>query len=145
MTPLAHRRRLSDEQGWATLWVLGLCVLTLGLGGISIDLGRALAHRRALVSTVDAAAAAGTSGLDERALRAGLPLRLDPTRAKALVLANLARQTEVHVASVDVAVDGDAITVTARSSIDLSLVRVLMAGRPLEVVVTATAHPRRST
>lgn len=145
MTPHADRPRSSDEQGWATVWVLGLCLLTLGLGGISVDLGRALGHRRALVSAVDAAAAAGTSGLDERAIRAGLPLRLDPTRARALALANLARQTEIRVTDAEVAVEGDTVTVTARSTIDLSLVRVLMAGQTLDVAVTATAHPRRST
>src|SRR5438128_12171130 len=35
-----------DEHGTTTLWVLGLCISLLFLGGLSLDLWRAVADRR---------------------------------------------------------------------------------------------------
>ncbi|MGH9030897.1 MAG: pilus assembly protein TadG-related protein, partial [Acidimicrobiia bacterium] len=48
-----------------TVWMLGLCLMLLLLGGISLDLWRAFSERRALASAADAAAIAGASALDE--------------------------------------------------------------------------------
>ena len=134
-----------DEAGSATIWVLGLCLLLLGLGGLTIDLWRGFSDRRALADAVDAAAVAGTSGLDEQAIRKGTGLHLDPARARQLALANLAQQTEVPIDTVDVVVVGDAITVSAHTHVELGLTRVLMAGEPLDVQASSTAHPRRGT
>lgn len=131
------------ERGSATLWVLGLCLALLGLGGITIDLWRGFGNRRALTAAVDAAAIAGTSGLDEQAIRNREGIRLDPTRARQLALASLVRQTEVTIDSVDIAVNRDEITVSAHTRVELGLLRILMVGEPLDVQASSTAHPRR--
>ena len=82
----AHRRLPQpvrrDERGTMTLWVLGLCIAVLFLGGLSLDLWRVIAVRRSLVAMADAGATAGANGLDQAALRDGV-LRLDPVVARA--------------------------------------------------------------
>lgn len=139
-------RPSGDEGGWTTLWVLGLATSLLFLGGLTLDLGRAFSERRNLAAAADAAAAAGTSGIDEAGYRAGGPARLNPRRAESLAQASLSdQQDSARITGAEVSATTDTVTVTARSTIDLTLVRVLMGGQPLLVTVTATAHPRRST
>ena len=77
---MRSRSRSADERGTITLWVLGLCIALMFLGGLSLDLWRAVAVRRELSSMADTAATAGANGVDEGALRAGT-LQLDPDRA----------------------------------------------------------------
>jgi Flp pilus assembly protein TadG len=38
-----------------TLWVLGCCIMLFALGGLSLDLWRSFAARRALAADADAA------------------------------------------------------------------------------------------
>lgn len=52
------------ELGSVTLFMLGLGIALLLLGGIALDLWRLLGDRRELSSLADAAAIAATSGLD---------------------------------------------------------------------------------
>lgn len=136
-------RRRRDEQGTVTLWVLGLCVSTLFLGGLGLDLWRAVAVRRDLSAAVDAAATAGANGLDEGALRAGA-LRLDAARAQAFARDVLAREgRRTRFASTRVDVSGNVVTVTAEATVDLSLLDVFVDGPPLRVRAVAAAEPRR--
>ena len=72
-----------------TLWVLGLTIAVMFLGGLGLDLWRAIAVRREVSVMADAAATAGANGLDESALRGG-ELELDDARVRALVAAELA-------------------------------------------------------
>jgi len=48
------RGRLRDEGGWVALWMLGLALLVLALGGLSLDLWRAISERRELAAAADA-------------------------------------------------------------------------------------------
>jgi len=86
-----------DDRGFITLWVLGLTVAVLFLGGLGVDLWRAIAVRREVSAMADAAATAGANGLDESALRGGR-LEVDPARARRLVAAgSLAHATPVRL------------------------------------------------
>jgi Flp pilus assembly protein TadG len=58
-----------DERGWMTLWFLGLCVMLLFVGGLSLDLWHAFSERRSLAAAADAGARAGASMIDEQACR----------------------------------------------------------------------------
>ena len=60
------------------------------LGGIGVDLWRAIAVRREVSAMADAAATAGANGLDESALRGGR-LELDDARVRSVVDAELAQ------------------------------------------------------
>ena len=138
-------RRSRDEAGWTTVWVLGLSMLLLSIAGISLDLWRAFAERRTIAVMADAAAVAGASGLDEGALRSTGTLRLDPGRAWHLARNSLATQPDGgHLTGFDVTVTPDAVTVVVRGRANLTLLRLVAAGGPLDVTVTSTARPRRS-
>lgn len=68
----------NPERGSVTLFVLGLGVALLLLGGIALDLWRLLGDRRELSSLADAAAIAATSGLDIDGFRETGVAVLDP-------------------------------------------------------------------
>jgi Flp pilus assembly protein TadG len=133
--------RARDDRGTVTLWVLGLCVALMFLGGLSLDLWRAVAVRRELSSMADAAAIAGASGLDEPALRAGR-LQIDHERARALAadaLAGFARTDALDETRVDV--DGNRVTVTLRDHVIFSLLGIFLGGQHFDVAAHATAAP----
>ena len=67
---MTARSGLRAQRGTITLWLLGLCVLLLPLGGLGLDLGRAFATRRSLSAAADAAALAGAGAIDVAAYRA---------------------------------------------------------------------------
>ena len=136
------RSRTRDERGTVTLWVLGLCVSLLFLGGLSLDLWRAVAERRELSAMADTAATAGANGLDESALRAGT-VQLDPARARAIALDSLARDPDAGTLDgADVAVAGNRVTVTLRSHVGFSLLGVFMGGQHFTVEAHAAAEPQ---
>lgn len=139
---LAH-----DQRGYVTLWILGLCVCALFIGGISIDLWRVYSERRALAGIVDAAAIAGASGIDEEAFRKDGTVALDPQRAQELAWANLRAQVDdrsLEQASVDA--NRERVQVRAMGRVQVTLLKVLMQGAaPLRIEVTGSAEPRSST
>lgn len=135
------RARRNDERGTVTLWVLGLCISLLFLGGLGVDLWRAVAERRQLSSMADSAATAAANGVDVDALRAGT-LQLDPDRARAIAQATLSR--DAHSAALDAArvdVDDNKVTVVLQDHVDFSLLGVFLGGRHFDVEVRATAAP----
>lgn len=133
------------DDGTVGLWLLGLCVMLLFLGGLSLDLWRAFSERRALAGMADAAAIAGANGIDEQHWRASSAPELDPALAEQLAWAHLAAQTDGRALTGSaVAATRDHITVALQGEVDLTLVRVLMANQPLRIGVTASANPARS-
>jgi Flp pilus assembly protein TadG len=139
-SPYACRGR-AGERGTITLWVLGLCIALMFLGGLSLDLWRAVAERRQLSSMADSAATAAANGVDVQALRAGT-LRLDPVRARAIALASLDEDAHSTLLDgVDVAVVGNRVTVTLRDHVRFSLLGVFMGGRQFDIEVHASAQP----
>jgi type II secretory pathway component PulM len=136
------QHRHDDERGTVTLWVLGLCVAVMFLGGIGLDLWRAIAVRRELSAMADAAATAAANGVDEAALRAGT-VHLDDARVRELAYQSLAtspRAASLDAQEVDLA--GDRVTVILRDDVPFALLRIFMGGDRFEVRVHATAEPR---
>jgi Flp pilus assembly protein TadG len=135
------RARPTEERGTVTLWVLGLCVSLLFVGGLGLDLWRAVAERRQLSAMADSAATAAANGVDVEALRAGT-LRLDSERVRQIARATLARDAEAGALdAVDVGVDGNRVTVVLRDHVNFSLLGIFMGGRHFDVQVRATASP----
>jgi hypothetical protein len=135
------RGRFSEEHGTVTLWVLGLCVSLMFLGGLGLDLWRAVAERRQLSSMADSAATAAANGIDVAALRAGT-LRLDPERARAIARETLDR--DGHTAgldAIDVGVDGNQVTVVLRDHVNFSLLGIFLGGQHFDIQVRANAAP----
>jgi Flp pilus assembly protein TadG len=133
---------VSAERGTITLWILGLCVLLLPLGGLGLDLGRAFSARRSLGATADAAALAGAGALDIAAYRADGSVRLDPTRAEARARRSVAEQLDADaVRAVRVHVETDTITVEVEGDVELTLLRLLRGAEPFTVTASATARP----
>lgn len=141
-----------DERGSFTLWVLGLCLIMLMVGGVSIDLWRAFAARRSLAAMADAAAVAGASALDESAFRetGSVQLQLDNDPAGGPTAfdranANLDAQSDRDevVGDPQIEADADRIRVTLAGEIDFTLVRLFAGGDSFTINVTATAEPRR--
>ena len=132
---------MRDQRGTATLWVLGLCVALLFLGGLAVDLWRGIATRRELSAMADAVATASANGVDEPALRHGT-VQLDPVRARAIANETLARDDWVaDLRSIDVQVAGDEVAVTLEDEVPFSLLGIFVHGEPFTVRATATAHP----
>jgi len=143
------RRAEHDNQGFVTIWVLGMVVIVLFLGGLTLDLWRAMSTQRAVSSAVDGAAVAGASGIDEGSYRSsgGTVVQLDPDRAQALAAENLGAQAESdRLVDVGIATEPQRIRVRAGRPVDFTLLKVFLAGRePLVVHATATVEPRRSS
>jgi hypothetical protein len=135
-------RRRHGDRGTVTLWVLGLCIAVMFLGGLSLDLWRAVAVRREMSAMADAAATAGANGVNEPALRAGV-VQLDDARARGLTrqtLGEYPRTPSLDAARIDVA--GNRITVTLRDHVDFSLLGIFMGGDHFDVEVHASAEAR---
>lgn len=118
-----------DEQGTVMVWLVGLVVPVLLLSGLAVDLWRALDQRRAMVGVIDAAAVAGSSGLDLDHLHATGEARLDPDRADELASQYLTRngdQVDLDHASITVDRDGSVITVTGTTTLDFTLLSLAL-------------------
>ena len=134
------RSRVRDERGTMTLWVLGLCVAVMFLGGLSVDLWRVIAVRRSLVAMADAGATAGANGIDQDGLRRGV-LVLDPALARADAGEALRAQTgwpAVDAATVDVG--ANRVTVTVRAKVNFTLLGIFVSGHPMEVQASALSR-----
>lgn len=141
-------RRLRREDGSVTLWLLGLSVLLLGLGGIGLDLWRVQVVRADLRAAADAATTAGAGRIDTDAFRRDgtVVLDADPTSGAAAaawaVLAGATGHAERAVPTVTAA-PGE-IEVRLAATVPFGLLGLLLppGERDLEVVVTSVAAPR---
>jgi Flp pilus assembly protein TadG len=130
------------------IWCLGLAVLLLPLGGISVDLWHGISDERALQAAASAAAIAGSSGIDQTAYRANGSVVLDPRQATQLAAQTLADQSGTPTLSqapvIWVAPDRRAVTVQLQEHLALTLLRVLLGNRTINLEATATAAPEPS-
>jgi hypothetical protein len=132
-----------DERGTITLWVLGLCMCVLFLGGLSLDLWRGITLRRELQAIADASAIAGADGLDPQSLRDG-GATLEPDLVQRLARENLAAQSgTARIDVADVQVAGNQVVVRLRGHVGTSLLGVFLGDQRFEIAVRATAEPRR--
>ncbi|TMK49727.1 MAG: hypothetical protein E6G66_08530 [Actinobacteria bacterium] len=137
-----------DDLGFLTIWLLGLCLLLLVLGGVSLDLWRVFSERQALAGLADSASLAGAAGLDLDAARRGL-VRLDPADAAGRARASIAAQADkgsLVLSSVNIVVrqDRSEVTVSADGQVHLILLRLLLGDRPVSLQVSSTAVARSS-
>ena len=140
-------RRPDDDAGFVTLWVLAVCAMVLFVGGITLDLWRAVATQRAVSAAVDGAAVAASSGLDEPAFRAsgGEIVQLDPRLARQLAAESLAAEPGSDKL-VDVAIEATPARVTVRAGrrMDFTLLKVFLPREdPLVVHASSSVDPRR--
>lgn len=136
-------RLRDDEAGQITLWVLGLAIAVLGLGGISVDLWRVMSERSELAVIADSAAVAGASGVDVDWFRATGEVRLDGPLARNLSLSILNQEPDVTVVLLDPQVD--LMVVQLEREVPFSLLNILTGGTDSAVLITvvgrATADP----
>ena len=145
--PTARRRR--DERGEAmVIWCLGLAILLLPLGGISIDLWHTVSDERALQTAANDGAQAGSSGINVEAYRATGEVVLDPTLAVNLAEQNLAQQSGLPALAapptVTVSPDDQRITVQLTANVHLTLLGLAVGNHPIHIVATGSAAPRQS-
>jgi len=129
------------DRGSITIWMLGLSVLLLVFGGLSLDYWRALATQRELAAVADSAALAAASGVDEQRYRETGELTLDSRRAEGLAIVSVSSQgAEVTAIVVDAA--SGSVTVTVTAEVELGLLGVFIDDdTPFTVRATATALP----
>ena len=134
---------LAGEAGSVTLWLLGLSLVLLSVGALSLDLWHVLSERRALAGVADAAAYAGASGLDEAAFRARGVVALDPTRARALADHAVRRQADTRsLGAWHAQADATQVTVSVTGRVETFLLPLLDPDlATIELHVRATARP----
>ena len=137
-----HGTRRAAERGTITLWMLGLCVMLLPLGGLGLDLDRAFSTRRSLGAAADAAALAGAGAIDVDAYRADGTVRLDPELAEARARRSVAAQFDDDAGrAVRVRIGEQSVTVEVEGRVDLTLLRLVRGAEPFTVTVSSTARP----
>lgn len=133
---------MRSERGSITIWMLGLSLLLLLFGGLSLDFWRGLALQRELAAAADSAAIAAGSGIDEEHYRATGEVTLDPSRARDLALSSVMFQ-DLGDVTVDVATSTGGVTVVIVGEVPLGLLGVFIDDSdPFTVRATATATPR---
>lgn len=135
-----------NERGAAMLWVLGLSVMVLFLGGISLDLWRAFEVRQDLAAMADSAAAAGAANVDVGVFRDSGAVVLDLAAAEAAARASLDAQQDFFRVTVDPDISFDdlafptQISVTLEGELNFTLLKVLSLGDDsIPVRATGTA------
>lgn len=135
---------LREEKGQITLWVLGLAIGVLILGGISVDLWRVLAVRTELGSLADSAAIAGGSGINEDVFRASpdlsVAIELDAGRATGLAMQVLAG--EVFASAPVITVQPQLITVDLEREVEFTLLDMVMPSGSFTVTASGRSQPR---
>ncbi len=142
------RGRARGESGSVTLWMLGLALIVLGLGGLSLDLWRVFLERRELAGVVDAAAIAGASAIDEAAFRSGGDVRVDPAKAVRTACAYLRTHSDPPASCVGIRASPEGIEVTASREVELTLLKLLLPRierGPLPIRASARVEPRSRT
>lgn len=133
------------EGGAVTVWLLGLAVAVLFLGGLSVDLWRVAAERRELAGVVDGAAVAGASVIDEAAFRSSGRVRLDVQGAADAACTYLRVHADPPAGCGGVEATPAAVRVEAERHVPLTLLRALAPGlEPIRLRVSATVEPRSS-
>ncbi|MDP9493715.1 MAG: pilus assembly protein TadG-related protein [Actinomycetota bacterium] len=135
---------MRSDRGSITIWMLGLSVLLLLFGGLSIDFWRALALQRELAAVADSAAIAAASGIDEERYRSTGEVILDQSRSEALGVASMTSQ-ELDLVSFVVATDDNGlwVNVVVVDVVELGLLGLFVdQSEPLTVRAEATASPR---
>ena len=124
----------NEDRGSATIWMIGLTVASFLMIGLVLDGGVMLRTRSDAFSLAASAARAGAQELDPAAAVEGMTV-VDPVAAERVALEYLSAKG----ASGEVAVAGNAVTVTVRTSARLQMLR-LVGGDDVSFTASATAE-----
>jgi Flp pilus assembly protein TadG len=137
------RRR--EEDGFFTIWTLGLCVMLLAIGGISLDLWRGFAERRELAAITDSAAVAAASQVDLAAFKEDGTSKLDESAARQAAAAYLNEQAAIanitFITPPVITVTDDEVNIEASTRIELTLMKLFRPGGTLDVTTHSAASP----
>ncbi len=137
--------RTGSQSGSVTFWMLGLAVIVLALGGLSLDLWRVFLERRELAGVVDSAAIAGASAIDENAFRGSGEVRVDPGQAVRAACTYLRAHSDPPASCAGIRVSPTGVEVTASRHVELTLLNLLLPRlerEPLPIRASARVEPR---
>ncbi len=134
-----------------TVFGLGLVVLILSVGAMSIDLWRVITVRQDLLHRADAAASAGANAIDIAQYRLTGQLVLDPVLAPLVAdrtIDSVGGQAISSTSEVQVR-DGDGIpndlVVSLSAEVDFALLGALTGQGSIVVTVESVASPERTS
>lgn len=125
--------------------MLGLALVVLALGGLSLDLWRVFVERRELAGIVDSAAIAGASAIDESAFRSRGEVRVDPEKAVRAACTYLRAHSDPPASCAAIRASRLGIEVTATRHVELTLLNLLLPRlerKPLPIRASARVEPR---
>lgn len=131
-------RRLRDDHGAATIWMVMGTVIVLAVCGLVFDGGALINAKRDAINDAEAAARAGAQGIDTTSVYSNAGPALDPAAARARAQAFL----DSNGWSGTVTADTQTVTVTIDRTQHLTFLTMFGLGdRP--VTGAASAHPER--
>lgn len=133
------------QRGSITLWLLGLGICLLVVGGMGIDMWSVVAMRARLVGVAEAIATGAASGISETHWRDTGQIRLDPVRAKQLAwdLASRLPGVELLDGPPEILVDSEfrSVTVHVSGSAPLTLLALGVQSGRVGITASATSQP----
>ena len=134
-----------SQGGSITLWLLGLGICLLVVGGMGLDLWSVVAMRSRLVGVAEAIATGAASGISESHWRDTGQVRLDPDRARQLGRDLVSRHPGVGLldGSPEILFDSELRTVTVQvsGSVALTLLALGVQSDRIRITVSATSRP----
>lgn len=139
-------RRLGDDRGTIVIWILGLSISLMFLGGFSLDVWRAFTERRVLAGMADGAVVAGATAVDETLWRQTGVIQLDGPAAGERADLYLASHPSWDPAIIEtITVGPGGIEVVLKREVEFTLLRILIDSEDrFEVSVSAFATPAAS-
>ncbi len=138
-------KRAPRQRGSITLWLLGLGICLLVLGGMGLDMWSTVVLRSRLVGVAEAIATAAASGLSEEHWRRTGEVRLDPVRADRLGRSLASRHPGAFLLdsspTISVSPDYQSVTVKVTGSVPLTLLALVSDTGRIEIVASATSRP----
>ncbi len=133
------------QRGSITLWLLGLGICLLVVGGMGLDMWSVVAMRARLVGVAEAIATGAASGISEAHWRDTGEIRLDPVRAKQLGRDLAFRHPGVSLLDrpPEILVDSAfrSVTVQVSGSVPLTLLALGVNSGRIEITASATSRP----
>jgi hypothetical protein len=128
--------RRDDDRGTVTLWTLGMVLVVVFLGWLSIGLWTGF-------SSADQAAQAGATALDTTVFRTTGVRQLDPALAEERAMESLTQQHLGALSNLSVHATTERIVVVLESDVDAGLLTLFGGNNePLHVRVTAVGVAR---
>ena len=114
-----------DDEGAASVFVLGMVVVLMAVAGLVVDGGRAINARAAAMDAAEQAARSGASRIAADSLLGDGAIRLDPDAARAAAADYLVAQG-YPAAGITVAANENQVTVVVRDQGPTTLLSLVM-------------------